>query len=86
MADSLVSQTESEPKPTKSTKMFAVSLVRYGSGISTIFSLTAWHGSYVDTYSYVLRGGKCFSVVMLEVSDGKEKQQGIFLRKQKVVL
>lgn len=81
MADSLVSQTESEPKPIKSTKMFVVSLVRYGSGISTIFS-----GSYVDTYSYALRGEKCFPVVMLEAPDGKEKQQRIFLRKQKVVL
>jgi len=34
-ADSLVSQKESEPKPIKSTKMPAVSLVRFGSGIST---------------------------------------------------
>lgn len=35
MADSLLSQTESEAKPIKPTKMSAVSLVRFRSDIST---------------------------------------------------
>lgn len=35
IADSLVSQTEAEPKSIKSTKTPAVSSVRFGSGIST---------------------------------------------------